>query len=243
MNTQDKMGDLSSLSRRDFLALSAGAAVLLATGSPFGNLIGSARAAGGHILPALPYPENALEPYISARTIGFHYGKHHKGYIDNLNKLISKTEFADLSLEKIITATAGKPEKASIFNNAAQSWNHAFYWQCLKPNGGGEPSSALKKQIEASFGSLEACKKELTTAAMTQFGSGWAWLVRDGQKLKVIKTANADTPLEKGMKPLLVIDVWEHAYYLDYQNKRADYVIAVLDKIINWDFAEKNLSL
>ncbi|SEL94443.1 superoxide dismutase, Fe-Mn family [Syntrophus gentianae] len=241
MNTQDKMGDLSSLSRRDFLALSTGAAVLLATSSPFVNLIGSALAAGGHVLPALPYPENALEPYISARTIGFHYGKHHKGYIDNLNKLISNTEFADLSLEKIISATAGKPEKATIFNNAAQSWNHAFYWQCLKPNGGGEPSAAFKKQIEASFGTLEACKKELTTAAMTQFGSGWAWLVRDGQKLKVIKTANADTPLEKGMKPLLVIDVWEHAYYLDYQNRRVDYVSAVLDKIINWDFAEKNL--
>jgi superoxide dismutase, Fe-Mn family len=241
MNTRDKMEDLSSLSRRDFLVLSSGAAVLLATGSPFGNLTASARAASAHALPALPYAENALEPYISAKTIGFHYGKHHKGYIDNLNKLITNTEFADLALEKIIAATAGKPDKTAIFNNAAQSWNHAFYWQCLKPNGGGEPSAALKKQIEASFGSLAACKKELATAAMTQFGSGWAWLVRDGQKLKVIKTANADTPLEKGMKPLLVIDVWEHAYYLDYQNRRADYVAAVLDKLINWDFAEKTL--
>lgn len=241
MNTNTETGGVSSLSRRDFLALSTGAAVFLSAGIPFGKLVGSAQAAGGHVLPALPYPEHALEPYISARTLGFHHGKHHKGYIDNLNKLISNTEFADLSLEKIITATAGKPDKIAIFNNAAQSWNHTFYWQCLKPNGGGEPPAALKKQIEASFGSMEACKKDLATAAMTQFGSGWAWLVRDGQKLRVIKTANADTPLEKCMKPLLVIDVWEHAYYLDYQNRRADYVSAVLEKIINWDFAEKNL--
>ena len=241
MNTNEKIRDLSSLSRREFLVLSSGTAVLLATASPLGRLIGTAQAASGHAIPTLPYAENALEPYISARTIGFHYGKHHKGYIDNLNKLIANTEFADLSLEKIVTATAGKSDKTAIFNNAAQSWNHAFYWQCLKPNGGGEPSAALKKQIETSFGSLEACKKELTTASLTQFGSGWAWLVRDGQKLKVIKTANADTSLERGMKPLLVIDVWEHAYYLDYQNRRADYVAAVLDKLINWDFAAKNL--
>ncbi len=242
MNTNMKKRSFSSLSRRDFLALSSGAAVLLATGTPFDKLVGSAQAAGGHVLPALPYPENALEPVISARTIGFHYGKHHKGYLDNLNKLIANTELADLPLEKIITATAGKSEKTAIFNNAAQSWNHNFYWKGLKPKGGGEPPAALKKQIETSFGSLEACKKELATAAMTQFGSGWAWLVRDGQKLKVIKTANADTPLEKGMKPLWVIDVWEHAYYLDYQNRRADYVSAVLEKLMNWDFIAKNLS-
>lgn len=236
MNRNDKSNSLNSFSRRDFLVLSSGAAVLLAAGS----LSKNARAASVHVLPALPYAENALEPYISAKTLRFHYGKHHKGYIDNLNKLIENTEFADLPLEKIITSTAGKPENTAIFNNAAQSWNHALYWQSLKPNGGGEPSASFKQRIDASFGSVDACRKELTTAALTQFGSGWAWLVQDGEKLKVIKTANADTPLVKGMKPLLVIDVWEHAYYLDYQNKRSDYVTALLDKLVNWSFAEKN---
>ncbi len=194
-----------------------------------------------HILPVLPYADNALEPVISAKTISFHYGKHHKAYVDNLSKLAEGTEFADMPLEKIITTTAGKADKTPIFNNAAQAWNHAFYWQCLKPKGGGEPPSSLKKKIEASFGSLDACKKELAAVAITQFGSGWAWLVLDGEKLKVVKTANADLPLVKGTKALLTIDVWEHAYYLDYQNKRADYVNAVLDKLINWDFAAENL--
>ena len=194
-----------------------------------------------HVLPTLPYADNALEPVISAKTISFHYGKHHKAYVDNLNKLAEGTEFAGMPLEKIITETAGKADKTPIFNNAAQAWNHAFYWRCLKPKGGGEPSSVLKKKIEASFGSLDACKKELAAAATTQFGSGWAWLVLDGDKLKVIKTGNAELPLTKKTKALLTIDVWEHAYYLDYQNKRADYVNAVLDKLINWDFAAENL--
>jgi Fe-Mn family superoxide dismutase len=194
-----------------------------------------------HILPTLPYADNALEPVISAKTISFHYGKHHKAYIDNLNKLAEGTEFAGMPLEKIIAATAGKADKVGIFNNAAQAWNHAFYWKCLKQNGGGEPPSALKKKIEAAFGSVDAFKKELATAATTQFGSGWAWLVVDGEKLKVIKTGNADLPMVKGMKALLTVDVWEHAYYLDYQNRRADYVNAVLDKLINWNFAADNL--
>ena len=196
---------------------------------------------GAFVLPALSYAENALAPVISANTIGFHYGKHHKGYVDNLNKLVAGTEFADLLLEKIITATSGKADKIAIFNNAAQAWNHTFYWKSLSPQGGGEPSAALKIKIEASFGTVDACKKELLAAATTQFGSGWAWLVLDGDKLKVVKTANADSPLTKGMKPLLTIDVWEHAYYLDYQNRRADYVNAVLDKLINWSFAADNL--
>jgi len=194
-----------------------------------------------YVLPPLPYAQNALEPVISANTISFHYGKHHKGYVDNLNKLVAGTEFAGLSLEKIITETAGKADKAAIFNNAAQAWNHAFYWKSLTPNGGGEPPLELKKKIEASFETVDACKKELATAATTQFGSGWAWLVLDGDKLKVVKTSNAESPLTKGMKPLLVIDVWEHAYYLDYQNRRADYVSALLDKRINWNFAGDNL--
>ena len=192
-------------------------------------------------LPPLPYAENALEPIISARTMSFHYGKHHKTYVDNLNKLIAGTEYAALSLEKIITSTVGKPEKAAIFNNAAQNWNHSFYWQSMQPNGGGEPPALLKLKIEAAFGSVDACKKELASTAVSQFGSGWAWLVLDGDKLKVVKTANADMPMSMGQKPLLAIDVWEHAYYLDYQNRRVDYVNALLDKLINWEFALKNI--
>ena len=192
-------------------------------------------------LPALPYAQDALEPYVSARTMGFHYSKHHQAYVDNLNKLVAGTVSASLTLESIIAATVGRPDEAAIFNNAAQAWNHAFYWRSLKPKGGGEPPAALKKKIEASFGTLGACKKEWTTAATTQFGNGWAWLVLDGDKLKVVKTGNADVPLTTGLKPLLTIDVWEHAYYLDYQNRRADYVNAVLDKLINWEFAAENL--
>jgi Fe-Mn family superoxide dismutase len=192
------------------------------------------------VLPPLPYAENALEPVITARTIGFHHGKHHKAYVDNLNKLVAGTEYAALSLEKIIAATAGQPEKSAIFNNAAQIWNHTFYWQSMRAKGGGEPPAVLKQKMEASFGSVDACKKELAGTAVSQFGSGWAWLVLAGDNLKVVKTANADVPLTTGMKPLLTVDVWEHAYYLDYQNRRADYVSAVLDKLINWEFALQN---
>ncbi len=194
-----------------------------------------------HVFAPLPYAENALEPIITAKTISFHYGKHHKGYVDNLNKLIAGTEYADLSLEKIITSTAERPERAAIFNNAAQTWNHTFYWNSLTPNGGGEPPAALKQKIEASFGSVDDCKKELASAAVSQFGSGWAWLVLDGGVLKVVKTANANIPMTMGFTPLLTIDVWEHAYYLDYQNRRVDYVNAVLDKLVNWEFALQNL--
>ncbi|ODT64140.1 MAG: superoxide dismutase [Nitrosomonadales bacterium SCN 54-20] len=193
-----------------------------------------------YVLPPLPYADNALDPVISANTLGFHYGKHHKTYVDNLNKLVAGTNLADLSLEEIIASTAGKTDKVGIFNNAAQVWNHTFYWNSLSPKGGGEPPASLKQKIETAFGSVEVCKKELATAATTQFGSGWAWLVNDGDRLQVIKTGNADLPLTKGMKPLLTIDVWEHAYYLDYQNRRADYVNAVLDKLINWGFAADN---
>jgi Fe-Mn family superoxide dismutase len=194
-----------------------------------------------HVLPSLPYAENALDPVVSTNTIGFHYGKHHKGYVDTLNKLIAGTELANHSLEKLIAETAGKADTVAIFDNSAQTWNHTFYWRSLRPKGGGEPPAALKQRIEASFGNLDACKKELATAATTEFGSGWAWLVLEADKLKVVKTANAETPLTKGVKPLLTIDVWEHAYYLDYQNRRPDYVNAVLDKLINWGFAADNL--
>ena len=194
-----------------------------------------------HVLPPLPYAENALDPVISPKTISFHYGKHHRGYVDTLNKLIAGTEFADLPLETIIAETVGKADKAAIFNNAAQTWNHTFYWRSLRPKGGGGPPAVLKQRIEASFGTVDACKKELATAATTQFGSGWAWLVLDGDKLKVVKTGNAGAPMTTGVKPLLTIDVWEHAYYLDYQNRRADYVNAVLDTLINWDVAVEGL--
>ena len=197
--------------------------------------------AAPHVLPTLPYADSALAPVISANTIGFHYGKHHKGYVDNLNKLAAGTKFAELTLEEIIAATAGKADNAAIFNNAAQAWNHAFYWRSLTPKGGGKPPAALIEKITAVFGTLEDCKKELAAAATTQFGSGWAWLALDGGKLKVVKTGNADSPLTMGMKPLLTIDVWEHAYYLDYRNRRADYVSAVLEKLVDWNFAAENL--
>jgi Fe-Mn family superoxide dismutase len=195
-----------------------------------------------HILPLLPYSENSLEPVISAKTISFHYGKHHKTYVDNLNKLTAGTEYADLTLEKIITSTAGKPEKSAIFNNAAQTWNHTFYWNSLAPTGGGKPPAELRLKIEAAFGSVDACKKELVNAAISQFGSGWVWLVLDDGLLKVVKTANAEIPMTLGFTPLLTIDVWEHAYYLDYQNRRVDYANEVIDKLVNWEFALQNAS-
>ena len=219
----------TTLNRRELLlATAAGAAVLT-----LGGLPGTARAAAPVVLPPLPWADTALAPVISANTIGFHYGKHHQGYVTNLNKLTGGTPFADQSLEQIVRATAGKVDQAAIFNNAAQVWNHTFYWQSLRPNGGGEPPAALKAKLEASFGSVDACREELSKAATSQFGSGWAWLVADGDALKVVKTGNAETPLTSGMKPLLTIDVWEHAYYLDYQNRRADYIAAFYN-VIDW---------
>ena len=193
-------------------------------------------------LPPLPWPDNALDPVISAHTLSFHYGKHHKTYVDNANKLIVGTELADLPLDQIVRATAGKGDRVGIFNNAAQAWNHDFYWKSLKPKGGGEPPAALKAKIDAAFGSVDAFRKELSNAAVQQFGSGWAWVVLDGDKLKIVKTGNADTPIAHGQKPLLTIDVWEHAYYLDYQNKRVDYANALIDKLANWEFAAENLA-
>ena len=194
-----------------------------------------------HILPPLPYENNALDPVISENEINLHYGKYHREYVDNLNNLIIGTEFEGLPLEKIIIATAGKADKAAIFTNASQAWSHLFYWNSLAPDGGGEPPEALEEKIETSFGTVDACKKELATAAITKFGSGWAWLVLDGDKLRVVTTSNADLPSTKGLKPLLTIDLWRHAYYLDYQNCRQFYVNALLDRLINWDFAESNL--
>ncbi len=191
--------------------------------------------------PPLPYEQSALDPIISANTLSFHYGKHHKTYVDTLNKLIAGTEYADMPLEKIIKATVDKADKAPIFNNAGQTWNHTFYWHSLKPSGGGEPPAQLKKMLEEAFGSFDQFKKDFANAAVTQFGSGWAWLCEEGGKLKIVKTANAHTPLTTAAKPLLTIDVWEHAYYLDYQNRRVDYANAVIDKLANWQFAADNL--
>jgi Fe-Mn family superoxide dismutase len=188
-------------------------------------------------LPELPYAQNALEPHISAETLGFHYGKHHQAYVTNLNKLIDGTEFADKSLEAII-----KTSSAGIFNNAAQVWNHTFYWHCMAPNGGGKPTGDLADKINDDFGGFEKFLEEIKTAAATQFGSGWAWLVLQNGTLKVIKTANAETPLtQNDVTPLLTIDVWEHAYYLDYQNKRPDYIATFFDKLVNWEFVSANL--
>lgn len=191
-------------------------------------------------LPKLPYAEDALAPVISAQTFSFHYGKHHKAYIDNLNNLIAGTPYADLSMEDIIKKSAKDDKAKGIFNNAAQSWNHEFYWNSMSPKGGA-PDGKMKKAVDDSFGSLDDFKKAFKQAAVGQFGSGWAWLVESNGKLAIETTANADTPLAHGRKPLLVADVWEHAYYLDYQNRRPDHIQAWLDKLANWSFAEKNL--
>jgi superoxide dismutase, Fe-Mn family len=192
-------------------------------------------------LPPLPFDQGALAPVISANTLSFHYGKHHKTYVDTLNKLIVGTEFADMPLEEIIRATARQAEHVAIFNNGAQVWNHTFYWKSLRPKGGGEPPAELKRLMQDSFGGVEQCKKELSKAAVGEFGSGWAWLVQDGGKLKIIKTPDAKTPMTEGANCLLTIDVWEHAYYLDYQNRRVDYVNALIDRLANWEFAAENL--
>ncbi|MFC3051018.1 superoxide dismutase [Kordiimonas pumila] len=193
-------------------------------------------------LPPLPYAQNALEPYISSNTLSFHYGKHHNAYVTNLNKLVEGTDFAGKSLEEIMKATAGDSSKAGIFNNAAQVWNHTFYWHSMCANGGGKPSGALAEKIVTDFGSFEKFVEAFKTAGATQFGSGWTWLVlRDG-KLTVEKTANAECPLTDGATPLLTMDVWEHAYYLDFQNRRPDYIETFLNSLANWEFAAKNLA-
>lgn len=192
-------------------------------------------------LPALPFEATALEPYISANTLSFHHGKHHQTYVTNLNNLINETELANASLEEIIVATAGKADKVGIFNNAAQVWNHTFYWNSMKKGGGGLPTGDIATKINEDFGSFGAFVDAFKNAGLTQFGSGWAWLVLEDGKLKITKTSNADTPLAHNQKAILTVDVWEHAYYLDYQNKRADYLDIFLRNLVNWDFANANL--
>ncbi|MDH5561064.1 MAG: superoxide dismutase [Deltaproteobacteria bacterium] len=192
-------------------------------------------------LPDLPFAKDALEPHITAKTLEFHYGKHHNAYVTNLNKLIGGTGLEKESLEEIIKKTAGDSSKAGIFNNAAQVWNHTFYWNSLKPKGGGEPTGQIAEKIAGAFGSYSKFAEEFKNAGATQFGSGWAWLVLDKGELKITKTLNADTPIAHGLKPILTVDVWEHAYYLDYQNRRPDYLTTFIEKLINWDFANANL--
>ncbi len=200
----------------------------------FGN------AKGPFSLPKLPYNPKELEPYISENTLNYHHGKHHQAYINNVNNLIKDTELEAKTLEEIIKATAGDAGKIGIFNNAGQVWNHTFYWHSLKPKGGGEPKGKLREKIEQDFGGFENFKEQFKQAGVTQFGSGWAWLVLENGKLKITKTSNADMPLVHNQKPLITVDVWEHAYYLDYQNRRPDYLGIFIEHLINWDFAENN---
>lgn len=192
-------------------------------------------------LPPLPYDKKALEPHISANTLDFHHGKHHQAYVTNLNNLVKDKPLESHGLEDIVTSTFGKADQVGVFNNAAQVWNHTFFWHCMKPGGGGAPSGEVAAAIDASFGSMDKFKEEFKNACVTQFGSGWGWLVADGGKLAVMKTPNAENPMAHGKTALLTCDVWEHAYYLDYQNRRPDFVQAFMDSLINWDFVAENL--
>ncbi len=193
-------------------------------------------------LDPLPYADSALEPYISQKTLTFHYGKHHQGYVNKLNELIKGTPFERKSLEQIIHETVSKPEFVAIFNNAAQVWNHDFYWKSMKPAGLSVPSGEVLRLIDDSFGSLDDFKAEFKEVAISQFGSGWAWLVKDHDQLRIVKTGNAETPITQKLIPLMTCDVWEHAYYLEYQNRRPDYVNTFLNHLINWEFVDQNLA-
>ncbi|AMA08077.1 MULTISPECIES: superoxide dismutase [unclassified Picosynechococcus] len=196
----------------------------------------------GYELPALPYDYTALEPHISKSTLEFHHDKHHASYVSKYNDAVAGTDMDSKSIEDVIKAVAADPAKAGLFNNAAQAWNHSFYWNCMKPGGGGQPTGALADKINADFGSFDKFVEAFKTAGGTQFGSGWAWLVLDNGTLKVTKTGNAGNPMTEGQTPLLTMDVWEHAYYLDYQNRRPDYINTFLTSLVNWDFVAANLA-
>ena len=231
---------VTGLTRRQFNTLAASAAAMAALGAFSPQ---AAHAQGGAVfpIPALPYPEDALEPVISAKTLSFHYGKHTKAYYDNMNKALADKPTAGLTLEKVFLDASKDAAAMGLFNNSAQAWNHTFYFSGLKKGGGGAPSGKLAEAMTASFGSFDKFKEAFIDAAVTQFASGWAWLVAEGSQLKVVKTPNAKNPMVNGQKPLWTVDVWEHAYYLDYQNRRADYVKDVIEKLANWDFVAKNL--
>lgn len=192
-------------------------------------------------LPDLPYAQDALAPHISGETLSFHHGKHHKAYVDKANDAIKGTDYEGLNLEEVIKKSWSE-KNMGVFNNAAQIWNHTFYWNSMTPNGGGKPTGAIAEAIDASFGSFDKFAEEFKAAGAGQFGSGWAWLVKNGDKLEVRKTLNAENPITDGATPLLTMDVWEHAYYLDYQNRRPDYIGDFLGKLVNWDFANQNLA-
>ena len=224
--------------RRTLMRGAAGSAAVALIG-----IRGAAAQAARFPLKALPYSENALAPAISAETVSFHYGKHHKSYVDNLNKAVQGTEYADWPLDKIVKATHGNPALVAIYNNAAQVWNHEFYWHSMGPKGGGQPSGIMAARLKDAFGDYAAFRKQFVAAAASIFGSGWAWLVQGPDKKLAIATAsNAETPMAEGMTCLLGCDVWEHSYYLDYQNRRAAYADAWLDKLANWEHASNQLS-
>jgi Fe-Mn family superoxide dismutase len=235
-------GNFMNIDRRTFLAATS---ALAATTAYAQVATPDSAAKSGLELPKLPWEANALDPVISSRTVGIHYGKHHKGYLDNLNRLLTGTPMAGRSLDDVVKASSGKADQVAVFNNAAQTWNHTFYWQSLSPKGGGKPGAELLGKMDASFGSMDEFRKAFLAASAGQFGAGWVWLVANkaSKKLSVVKTGNADTPLtDAALVPLAVLDVWEHAYYLDYENRRADYAVAVLDKLFNWRFVEENLA-
>jgi superoxide dismutase, Fe-Mn family len=250
LDKKDDSGDRTPR-RRNFLRTSATLAAVLSGGGLYRNADAHRPASlpiavdVGHSplleQPRLPFAENALAPAISASTLGFHYGKHHKAYFNNLAKLTAGSPLAGMSLEEVVVASSRTPELASVFDNAAQAWNHSFYWNSLSARAQ-QPSGRLREAIERDFGTLDGLLGELSKACVSQFGSGWGWLVLEVDKLKVVRTSNADLPFIHGQRPLLTIDVWEHAYYLDYQNRRADYVQAVLKRLLNWEFAERNFS-
>ena len=192
-------------------------------------------------LPDLPYDYEALAPYMSAKTLHLHHDKHHQAYVTNLNNLIEGTEFAGKSLEDIVTGSYGDPAKQGIFNNAGQHWNHNLFWRIMRKGGGGSPGGELAKRIDDAFGSFDAFKEQFKTAGVTQFGSGWAWLAVQGDQLKVLKTPNGENPLVQGMRPILGVDVWEHAYYVDYENRRPEYLAAFLNSLVNWEEVEAEL--
>jgi Fe-Mn family superoxide dismutase len=227
--------------RRTLLGVAATAAAYTVL-APRGWLRTALGEADPFTLPPLPYDRTALQPVVSGNTLDFHHGKHHATYVKNLNDLVKGKPYASMKLEEIVKASAGKPDEVAIFNNAAQTWNHTFYWNSMRAGGGGKPTGRLLAKIDASFGGHDKFREAFVKAATVRFGSGWAWLVASGDKLEIVTTANAETPLtQEGKKPLLTVDVWEHAYYLDWQNKRKDFVEATLDKLLNWEFADKNL--
>ncbi len=241
MTAATRMDGAAKLDRRGFLAAAGMAAAAVA--APMVWLPRKSQAAAPYTAMALPYGDDALIPVISPTTIGFHYGKHHQGYVRRLNgQVAERLELAALPLAEVVGKAAADPADVAVFNNAAQAWNHDFYWSSLRPGGGGTPPQALRERLEADFGGIKAFTDALKEVSVKQFASGWGWLVEDGGKLRVVSTGNADTPLVHGQKPLLTIDVWEHAYYLDYQNRRAAYVDAVVDKLLNWEFAAENLA-